>query len=90
VFADAPSAFDDVGQDWRQWITNGIVDFLCPMDYTTVLSQFTNFVSQQLAYGARVVSPRPHVDGEFIADGADGADTADTGYYHWSSNSSTS
>jgi uncharacterized lipoprotein YddW (UPF0748 family) len=48
VFADARSAFDGVGQDWRLWITNGIVDFLCPMDYTAVLSQFTNFVSQQL------------------------------------------
>ena len=52
VFADAPSAFDGVGQDWRLWITNGIVDFLCPMDYTADLSQFTNFVSQQLAYAA--------------------------------------
>ena len=52
VFADVPSAFDGVGQDWRLWITNGIVDFLCPMDYTTVLSQFTNFVSQQLACAA--------------------------------------
>jgi uncharacterized lipoprotein YddW (UPF0748 family) len=52
VFADAPSAFDGVGQDWRLWITNGIVDFLCPMDYTTSQSQFTNYVSQQLTYAA--------------------------------------
>ncbi len=35
VFPDAASAFDGVGQDWRQWITDGLVDFLCPMDYTT-------------------------------------------------------
>ena len=35
VFPDATSAYDGVGQDWRRWITNGIVDFLCPMDYTT-------------------------------------------------------
>jgi len=52
VFPDAPSAFDGVGQDWRLWITNGIVDFLCPMDYTTDLGQFTNFVAQQLTYAA--------------------------------------
>jgi uncharacterized lipoprotein YddW (UPF0748 family) len=35
VFPDAASAYDDVGQDWRRWITQGLVDFLCPMDYTT-------------------------------------------------------
>jgi uncharacterized lipoprotein YddW (UPF0748 family) len=65
VFADAPSAFDGVGQDWRLWITNGIVDFLCPMDYTTVLSQFTNFVSQQLAYAAGRLPIYPGI-GAFI------------------------
>lgn len=55
VFPDAISAFDEVGQDWRRWVTNGIVDFLCPMDYTTDLHQFTNRVGQQLAYaGGRI------------------------------------
>ena len=55
VFPDAVSAFDDVGQDWRRWVTNGIVDFLCPMDYTTELHSFTNRVRQQLEYvGGRV------------------------------------
>ena len=52
VFPDAPSAYDGVGQDWRRWITNGIVDFLCPMDYTTSHSQFTNYVARQLTYDA--------------------------------------
>jgi uncharacterized lipoprotein YddW (UPF0748 family) len=50
VFPDAASAYDDVGQDWRRWVTNGIVDFLCPMDYTTDLSGFTNLVTQQLGF----------------------------------------
>jgi uncharacterized lipoprotein YddW (UPF0748 family) len=55
VFPDAASAFDGVGQDWRRWMTNGIVDFLCPMDYTTELHNFTNLTAQQLAYaGGRV------------------------------------
>lgn len=55
VFPDAASAYDGVGQDWRRWITNGIVDFLYPMDYTTELHRFTNLVAQQLAYaGGRV------------------------------------
>jgi uncharacterized lipoprotein YddW (UPF0748 family) len=49
VFPDPVSAYDEVGQDWRRWIANGIVDFLCPMDYTTELRSFTNLVAQQLA-----------------------------------------
>jgi len=55
VFPDPASAYDGVGQDWRQWVTNGILDFVCPMDYTTELHNFTNLVAQQLAYaGGRV------------------------------------
>jgi hypothetical protein len=52
VFPDAASAYDGVGQDWRQWIADGILDFVCPMDYTTSLSQFTNLVAQQLGFAA--------------------------------------
>jgi uncharacterized lipoprotein YddW (UPF0748 family) len=61
VFPDAPSAYDGVGQDWRAWITNGIVDFLCPMDYTTSLSQFTNLVAAQLTYAAGRVPIYPGI-----------------------------
>jgi len=50
VFPDPVSAYDEVGQDWRLWAANGIVDFLCPMDYTTELHSFGNLVAQQLAY----------------------------------------
>ena len=65
VFPDAASAFDDVGQDWRLWITNGIVDFVCPMDYTTDLSQFTNLVAQQVSYAAGRIPVYPGI-GAFI------------------------
>jgi uncharacterized lipoprotein YddW (UPF0748 family) len=61
VFPDALSAYDGVGQDWRLWITNGIVDFLCPMDYTTDLHNFTNLVAQQLAYAAGRVPLYPGI-----------------------------
>lgn len=67
VFPDAHSAFDGVGQDWRLWITNGIVDFLCPMDYTTRLDQFTNHVAQQLAYAAGRIPVYPGI-GAFILE----------------------
>jgi len=61
VFPDAPSAYDEVGQDWRRWITNGIVDFLCPMDYTTELHSFTNLVAQQLAYAGGKIPIYPGI-----------------------------
>ena len=67
VFSDAPSAFDGVGQDWRLWITNGIVDFLCPMDYTTELYSFTNLVAEQLAYAGGKVPIYPGIGAYVLA-----------------------
>jgi uncharacterized lipoprotein YddW (UPF0748 family) len=67
VFPDAPSAFDGVGQDWRLWITNGLVDFLCPMDYTTAMNVFTNEVAQQLTYAAGRVPVYPGI-GAFLLE----------------------
>jgi len=67
VFSDAAGAYDGVGQDWRRWITNGIVDFLCPMDYTTELHSFRNLVSQQLAYAGGKVPIYPGI-GAFILE----------------------
>lgn len=67
VFPNANSAYDEVGQDWRTWIDQGLVDFLCPMDYTTSLAGFTNLVSQQLGYAAGRIPVYPGI-GAFILD----------------------
>lgn len=67
VFPDAASALDDVGQDWRRWIDEGIVDFLCPMNYRKDLSGFTNLVAQQLAYASGRVPIYPGI-GAFILE----------------------
>lgn len=67
VFPNAVSAYDGEGQDWRLWITNGIVDFLCPMDYTTDVHGFTNLVGQQLAYAAGRVPIYPGI-GAFVLE----------------------
>ncbi len=67
VFPDANSAFDGEGQDWRKWIADGIVDFLCPMDYTTDLSRFTNLVHQQMTDSAGRVPIYPGI-GAFILE----------------------
>jgi uncharacterized lipoprotein YddW (UPF0748 family) len=67
VFPDASSAFDGEGQDWRRWIADGIVDFLCPMDYSTDLNRFTNLVAQQLSYADGRVPIYPGI-GAFILE----------------------
>lgn len=67
VFPDAVSAYDEVGQDWRLWVTNGIVDFLCPMDYTTELHSFTNLVAQQLTCAGGRVPIYPGI-GAFVLE----------------------
>lgn len=67
VFPDATSAFDGVGQDWRKWIADGLLDFVCPMDYTASLSEITNLVAQQLGYAAGRVPVYPGI-GAFILE----------------------
>jgi uncharacterized lipoprotein YddW (UPF0748 family) len=67
VFPNAVTAYDGEGQDWRLWITNGIVDFLCPMDYTTDVHAFTNLVAQQLSYAVGRVPIYPGI-GAFVLE----------------------
>lgn len=67
VFPDAASALDGVGQDWRRWIDEGLVDFLCPMDYRKDLSGFTNLVAQQMSYAAGRIPIYPGI-GAFILE----------------------
>jgi uncharacterized lipoprotein YddW (UPF0748 family) len=47
VFRDWPTDRDAVGQDWKLWCEKGYVDFVCPMDYTPLNSQFESQVTGQ-------------------------------------------
>jgi uncharacterized lipoprotein YddW (UPF0748 family) len=38
---------DCFGQDWKKWADEGLVDFLCPMDYTSDNACFERYVRQQ-------------------------------------------
>lgn len=67
VFPNAPSAYDEVGQDWRLWVTNGILDFVCPMDYTTELHSFTNLAAQQSAWVTERMPVYPGI-GAFVLE----------------------
>jgi uncharacterized lipoprotein YddW (UPF0748 family) len=52
VFSSYAYCRDGVGQDWVDWLDRGIVDFLCPMDYTGDFEEFRNLVDEQMAYAA--------------------------------------
>lgn len=54
VYGKYPTCVGSVAQDWGSWLEQGIVDFVCPMNYTTDLVRFEEYVDAQLSLrGAR-------------------------------------
>lgn len=54
VFSGVDSAKRSVAQDWIGWIEEGLLDFVCPMDYTADAAGFAATVRGQLdAVGGR-------------------------------------
>ena len=49
VYGRYPLCVDSVGQDWGAWLREGIVDFVCPMNYTADTRQFADYTRSQLA-----------------------------------------
>jgi len=49
VWGNYPACIQSVGQDWDSWLRKGYVDFVCPMNYTVDLSQFSTLTHAQLA-----------------------------------------
>jgi len=55
VFSDFPGARQSVGQDANLWIDRGILDFVCPMDYTPSDQNLERLVKAQVAaVGGRI------------------------------------
>ncbi|MGC8832426.1 MAG: glycoside hydrolase family 10 protein [Armatimonadota bacterium] len=48
VFGNYPACRDSVGQDWLEWVRKGLLDFVCPMDYTPDRDAFEDLVRRQL------------------------------------------
>ena len=48
VFGSYPACRASVGQDWPEWIKAGLLDFVCPMDYTESDEVFCELVENQL------------------------------------------
>jgi uncharacterized lipoprotein YddW (UPF0748 family) len=53
VFLNWESHRETFGQDWVAWIDRGLVDFVCPMDYTPSMQRFELYVSRQEKWIAR-------------------------------------
>ena len=54
VFRNWPADRDNVGQDWKVWCDRGLLDFLCPMDYTPHDLEFDSKVEQQVKWAGKV------------------------------------
>jgi uncharacterized lipoprotein YddW (UPF0748 family) len=58
VFGKYPSCVPSVAQDWAEWVREGWLDYVCPMNYTADLAKFTGYVDSQVALvGAGKVMP---------------------------------
>jgi uncharacterized lipoprotein YddW (UPF0748 family) len=49
VWGGYPDTIDSIGQDWGAWLREGLVDFVCPMNYTEDTFRFASQVRRQLA-----------------------------------------
>jgi len=47
VFLNWEGHRDSFGQDWKTWVEQGWVDFVCPMDYTDDYETFRGYVKKQ-------------------------------------------
>lgn len=55
VFLNWADHRDAFGQDWKAWVDQGLVDFVCPMNYTPSNDRFTLYVQRQIGWvGGRV------------------------------------
>ncbi|MBD3293012.1 MAG: family 10 glycosylhydrolase [Armatimonadia bacterium] len=50
VFINWEGHRDSFGQDWKTWIDEGLVDFVCPMTYMADMEKFQGWVRKQEAW----------------------------------------
>lgn len=55
VWAGWPGVRDSIGQDWVAWCRDGLLDFVCPMNYVSTAPEAVNlFIAQLRAVGPSV------------------------------------
>ena len=61
VFLNWEDHREEFGQDWKDWVDRGYVDYVCPMDYTPSNSRFTLYVQRQMKWVAGKVPVCPGI-----------------------------
>ena len=61
VFGKYPECRDNVGQDWKTWIDQGLVDYVTPMNYTPYTSRFHEWVREQTREHAKATYIHPGI-----------------------------
>ncbi|MCP4667250.1 MAG: family 10 glycosylhydrolase [Deltaproteobacteria bacterium] len=56
-----PESREDMGQDWVDWIKQGYLDFIVPMDYTEHHDSFSLLVEQQLQQSEQLIPVYPGI-----------------------------
>ncbi|RKY59567.1 MAG: hypothetical protein DRP95_04950, partial [Candidatus Latescibacterota bacterium] len=69
VFSNWTTARFHVGQDWKLWVEEGYLDFVCPMDYTTDPEQFREWVLRQVEWTRGKVPLYPGIGAYRMMDG---------------------
>jgi len=49
VYGYYPQVSESIAQDWGSWLKEGLVDFVCPMNYVDDADQFRKLVQKQMA-----------------------------------------
>ncbi len=55
VFPDWERHVVSFGQDWKTWVEEGVVDFVCPMNYTRDATKLSSYLQRQNAWVAGAV-----------------------------------
>ncbi len=61
VFNSHPECRVTVGQDWRVWVEQGYLDFVCPMNYTGNDRRFEAWTSSQLQFAGKKMPLYPGI-----------------------------
>ncbi|MBI2438799.1 MAG: family 10 glycosylhydrolase [Lentisphaerae bacterium] len=61
VYPNYPECVASIGQDWGRWLKEGLVDFVCPMDYMPNGVSFQDMVQRQLALPAALERVYPGI-----------------------------
>lgn len=49
VYPGYPECAGSIGQDWGRWLKEGLVDFVCPMDYVESVAALNALLQRQMA-----------------------------------------